>query len=117
VQLLQQMIGCLASGFPFGFGFTVYESFESTAVARTGKVPMPGTREKVLGGHAVCAIGYRDSDRTFLCRNSWGTKWGMRGYFTIPYAYLTDQDLAADFWTIRLVQLLVARPYLREARV
>ena len=28
-QNLQQMQGCLASGFPFVFGFTVYQSFES----------------------------------------------------------------------------------------
>ncbi len=52
--------------------------------------------------HAVCAVGYNDANRTFLCRNSWGTGWGMKGYFTIPYAYLTDTDLAADFWTIRV---------------
>ena len=42
--------------------------------------------------------------RWFLCRNSWGTKWGMKGYFTIPFAYLSDSDLSADFWTIRVVQ-------------
>jgi C1A family cysteine protease len=34
--LLNQLKGCLASGYPFVFGFTVYESFESAAVARTG---------------------------------------------------------------------------------
>jgi hypothetical protein len=27
----------------------------------------------------------------------------MEGYFTIPYAYLTDGNLADDFWTVRLV--------------
>src|SRR5437762_12072575 len=32
VQSLSQMQGCLASGYPFVFGFTVYESFESDAV-------------------------------------------------------------------------------------
>ncbi len=104
VQSLGQMQGCLASGYPFVFGFTVYESFETAAVARSGHAPMPSTREHVLGGHAVCAVGYNDANRTFLCRNSWGTGWGMKGYFTIPYAYLTDTDLAADFWTIRVVQ-------------
>ena len=104
VPILQQLKGCLASGYPFVFGFTVYESFESAAVARTGKAPMPSTNERVLGGHAVAAVGYDDKQRTFLCRNSWGTSWGMKGYFTLPYAYLTDGDLSADFWTIRVVQ-------------
>lgn len=103
VQVLQQFKGCLASGYPFVFGFTVYESFESPTVARTGKATMPASNERVLGGHAVCAVGYDDVARTFLCRNSWGTRWGMKGYFTLPYGYLTDPDLAADFWTIRVV--------------
>jgi len=97
------MQGCLASGYPFVFGFTVYESFESDMVARTGHAPMPASGEHVLGGHAVCAVGYNIKRRWFICRNSWGTSWGMRGYFTIPFAYLTDSDLCADFWTIRVV--------------
>jgi C1A family cysteine protease len=104
VPILQQLKGCLASGYPFVFGFTVYESFESATVARTGKAPMPASNERVLGGHAVCAVGYNDAQRMFLCRNSWGVRWGMKGYFTLPYGYLTDRDLAADFWTIRVVQ-------------
>ena len=57
VQSLSQMQGCLASGYPFVFGFTVYESFETNTVARTGHVPMPASGEHVLGGHAVCAVG------------------------------------------------------------
>src|SRR5437870_11977399 len=80
VQSLSQMQGCLASGYPFVFGFTVYESFETVEVARTGHAPMPNTRERVLGGHAVCAVGYDDTQGWFVCRNSWGTSWGMRGY-------------------------------------
>lgn len=104
VQTLSQMQGCLASGYPFVFGFTVYESFETMTVARTGRVPMPTTRERVLGGHAVCAIGYDDRQRRFICRNSWGAGWGRRGYFTMPYSYLTDDNLSADFWTIRVVK-------------
>jgi len=103
VQSLSQMQGCLASGYPFVFGFTVYESFETSEVARTGHAPMPDSSEHVLGGHAVCAVGYNDTRRWFICRNSWGTSWGMRGYFTIPYDYLTSSDLSADFWTIRVV--------------
>ena len=103
IQSLSQMQGCLASGYPFIFGFTVYESFESGTVTRTGHAPMPGTSERVLSGHAVCAVGYENDKRWFICRNSWGTNWGMSGYFTLPYDYLINTDLAADFWTIRVV--------------
>ena len=102
-QTLDQLKGCLASGYPFVFGFSVYESFESQAVAKNGKVPMPKAKEKLLGGHAVLAVGYDDASKRFTVRNSWGTGWGLAGYFTIPYAYLTDGNLADDFWTIKQV--------------
>jgi C1A family cysteine protease len=100
---LDQMKACLAAGYPFVFGFTVYESFESAEVARTGVAPMPAPDEKVVGGHAVLAVGYDDAAQTFLVRNSWGTGWGQAGYFTLPYAYFTTRGLSSDFWTIRLV--------------
>lgn len=103
-QSLSQMKGCLASGFPFVFGFSVYESFESDEVTKTGVVPMPDlANEKLLGGHAVVAVGYQESAQRFIVRNSWGTGWGMSGYFTMPYAYLLDTHLTSDLWTIRIV--------------
>jgi C1A family cysteine protease len=97
------MKGCLADGFPFVFGFTVYESFESAEVARTGMLQMPKPREGVAGGHAVLAVGYDDKTERFVVRNSWGSSWGKRGYFTMPYSYLLTGNLSDDFWTIRLV--------------
>ena len=104
VRDLIQMKGCLASGYPFVFGFTVYESFESQQVAQSGHAPMPQHGEKVLGGHAVMAVGYDDANQWFIVRNSWGTSWGMQGYFTLPYTYFTSRNLSSDFWTLRLVQ-------------
>ena len=101
ITAFDDMRQCLAEGFPFVFGFTVYESFESQAVAKTGIVNMPKKNEQVLGGHAVLAVGYDDSAKRFIIRNSWGDGWGMKGYFTMPYAYLSDRNLSDDFWTIR----------------
>jgi C1A family cysteine protease len=102
--VLSQLKGCLASGYPFVFGFTVYESFESAQVARTGHASLPGAGERAIGGHAVVGVGYHDAKQWFIVRNSWGNRWGLKGYFTLPYAYLTDENLASDFWTIRIVQ-------------
>lgn len=98
---LDEMLACLAEGYPFVFGFAVYEGFESPRVARTGIVEMPERGERVIGGHAVLAVGYVQSERRFIVRNSWGIRWGMRGYFSIPFEYLSDRALADDFWTVR----------------
>jgi len=104
IQNVNQLRGCLASGFPFVFGFSVYTSFEEQGVATTGIVPMPGEKDSQLGGHAVLAVGYDDPRRQFIVRNSWGPNWGDNGYCYMPYAYLLDSSLASDFWTIRMLE-------------
>jgi C1A family cysteine protease len=93
----------LAAGKPVVFGFTVYESFEAESVAKTGVVPMPGKDESVLGGHCVLLVGYDDSKKQWIVRNSWGTGWGDQGYCYFPYAFLTNADLASDFWVADVV--------------
>ncbi len=101
---LDQLKGCLASGYPFVFGFTCYTSFESAAVAKSGVLNLPAKTETVVGGHAVLCVGYDDTAQRFIVRNSWGAAWGIKGYFTIPYAYLTNNNLSDDFWTVRVVK-------------
>jgi len=93
------MLTCLSEGYPFIFGFAVYESFQTQDVAKTGFVRMPRKDERMLGGHAVMAVGFDQQKKRFLVRNSWGAKWGKKGYFTMPYEYL--ETLADDFWTVR----------------
>jgi C1A family cysteine protease len=95
---------CLASGIPFVFGFTVFDSFESDEVERTGIMPMPDIKnESVLGGHAVVAVGYDDEKKVFIIRNSWGEGWGDGGYFYMPYDYILNPQLASDFWCINSI--------------
>ncbi|MDA8142087.1 MAG: C1 family peptidase [Desulfobacteraceae bacterium] len=101
LSTLDEMRACLADGYPFVFGFSVYESFESQKMAKSGVLKMPKAGEKMLGGHAVLGVGYDDTTKRFLVRNSWGTDWGKKGYFTMPYAYVSDRNLSDDFWTIR----------------
>ncbi len=114
-QDINQIKGCIASGYPMVLGFTVYTAFESQAVATSGILTMPGPTEQVLGGHAVLAVGYDDSQVTtnpdgststgsLIIRNSWGPDWGLAGYFKMPYDYITNPNLSSDFWTIRFVQ-------------
>jgi len=99
-QDLNSMRTSLANGYPFVIGFMVYSSFESRAVTRTGVVPMPTFRDRPLGGHAVLVCGYNDARQHWICRNSWGASWGDKGYFYMPYNYLTNQRLASDIWNI-----------------
>jgi C1A family cysteine protease len=91
----------LAAGNPIVVGITLYDSFESDAVAADGKVPMPNTRtEKCLGGHAVLICGYDHINQVYIVRNSWGPDWGDKGYFYLPYDYVESADFASDFWVL-----------------
>ena len=91
---------------PFVLGILVYSSFYNPNVARTGIVPLPNIRtEKLLGGHAILVIGYDDRRQCFLCRNSWGTSWGMKGDFYLPYAYATNRKIAFDAWVLYSVEM------------
>ena len=101
---LNQIKARLSMDYPVVFGFSVYESFESEEVFKTGELQMPGPNERMIGGHAVLCVGYDDKTERFLIRNSYGEEFGMKGYFTMPYEYLQDQNLAADFWTIELTE-------------
>jgi C1A family cysteine protease len=69
-------------------------------------VQMPRPGERSLGGHAVLAVGYDDAERRFIVRNSWGIGWGQKGYFTIPYEYIANRNLADDLWTVRRGELM-----------
>lgn len=102
-QNLTQMQACLASGLPFVAGISVYESFESDSVAKTGMVPMPQKTEQLLGGHAILICGYDVTKKVFTFRNSWGDSWADKGYGYLPFDYLLDENLADDFWVIKTV--------------
>jgi C1A family cysteine protease len=108
----------LAQGYPVGFGFTVYDSFEDDSVAQTGIMPTPVVSESVLGGHAVIRVGYydnamlpvtldngailspHDSGGYYIVRNSWGAGWGDKGYFYMPYG---ADAFSSDFWILQTV--------------
>lgn len=101
VSTLYDTLQALSKGFPVVFGFSVYESFETEAVASSGVVPLPTTNEQLLGGHAVLAVGYDMPTKRLIVRNSWGPDWGDNGYFTLPFEYITNRGLSDDFWIIR----------------
>lgn len=104
VTSLNGCINALANGFPITVGFLVYSSFMSSTVSRTGIMPYPNPyRERLLGGHAVLLVGYNNQTQCFIARNSWGSGWGDRGYFYMPYNVINDRSMSDDFWVIRSV--------------
>ncbi len=108
-KVLAEVKKYLAAGHPAMFGFTVYSSMDQAE--GDGRIPFPSAREKILGGHAVAAVGYDDrlriknarggqmSSGALLIRNSWGAGWGESGYGWLPYDYLM-RGLAEDFWSV-----------------
>lgn len=109
-DLLNRIKKELAAGLPSMFGFTVYSSISDAG--GDGKIPFPVAAEKVVGGHAIVAVGYDDKMKikntapgatettgAILIRNSWGTGWGDSGYGWLPYDYVL-KGLAEDWWSL-----------------
>ena len=102
---ITEMKTSLANNEPFVVGIAIYSSFMTPRVTKTGNVTMPGKKDYLLGGHAVVCVGYNESKKVWIMRNSWGTNWGDKGYFYLPYAYLTNSSLSSDLWIIKQMEM------------
>lgn len=105
------LMHALAEGFPVIIGITVFDSFESDEVARTGHVPLPDLDlEASVGGHCMLAVEYKKlrtkKDRVvFGVMNSWDTDWGDAGFCYFEDGYLNSPKFGADYWVIREAEL------------
>jgi C1A family cysteine protease len=97
------VMDALASGFPVIFGWTVYQSAETSEVETTGDVPLPTYTDSLLGGHCSILSGYDITRGKFKFRNSWGTRWGDSGYGTMPVAFVGNPGWCSDFCVVREV--------------
>jgi C1A family cysteine protease len=110
-ELLVRLKCFLSAGLPFMFGFSVYNFGNAE-----GEFPYPKPGDRRYGGHAIVAVGFDDNriidgqNGAFLIRNSWGTRWGNKGYGWLPYAYILN-GLSADFWSLFRMEYLDPRPF------
>ena len=90
----------LAEDYPIIGGFYVYPSYFNKSTEKTGEVPIPTSKMKCIGGHAILIVGYDDVQRRLKFRNSYGEEWGDGGYGYLPYSYVVRGDVD-DFWILK----------------
>ena len=82
----------IQEGYPVAISLKIFDSFQATS----GFVKRP-TDEEIksadFGYHAMVVVGYSDDTKFFLVRNSWGERFGDKGYCYIPYSYICDPEL------------------------
>jgi hypothetical protein len=97
IKTVDEMKNALIYQVPVVFGFPVPESFKRSLKGAEVFLEPPKPSERILGGHAVVAIGYSDHKNAFLCRNSWGREWGIDGNFWLHYEYLNHEYADAKY--------------------
>ncbi|HEY1349272.1 MAG TPA: C1 family peptidase [Ktedonobacteraceae bacterium] len=96
IQSISEMKMWVAAHGPLTVGFSVYEDFISYASGIYHHV-----HGNLLGGHAVSIVGYDDTQRCWICKNSWGSGWGEQGFFRIAYGQC---GIDAEAWAIQHVR-------------
>lgn len=79
-------------GYPVAISLRIFDTFNP----RSGFISMPSDEEigsADSGNHAMIICGFNDEARFFVVRNSWGHKFGVKGYCYIPYEYIGDPQL------------------------
>lgn len=84
----------LAASGPLITCFTVYSDFQSYHSGIYHHVS--GALE---GGHCVCCIGYNETQRYWICKNSWNTTWGDHGFVNIAYGQV---GIDATMWALEI---------------
>ncbi|KAM6980147.1 pro-cathepsin H-like [Aplochiton taeniatus] len=77
------MVDAVATRNPVSFGYEVTADFVHYKDGIYTSTLCKNTTDSV--NHAVLAVGYGEENGTlyWIVKNSWGTKWGMEGYFLI----------------------------------
>lgn len=88
----QDIKSAIQEGFPVAISLKIFDSFYNTGAF----IARPSDKEiesADFGYHAMVIVGYDDASKFFLVRNSWGEKFGDKGYCYIPYSYVCDSKM------------------------
>lgn len=90
---LDNVCAALRAGNPVVYGCNVDSSWHTY---RRGSDPLTHTeRVDRIGRHATVIVGYKDG--LFIGENSWGSSWGLDGFYLMRPSILTHAD-SRDFW-------------------
>jgi C1A family cysteine protease len=106
-EVRTKIVNALAKGHPVLIGLYLDNSFYNASTR--GLVPLPNLATfQPIGGHTVVIIGYgpyissNPQTMYFKAINSWGSKWGDKGYLYFPDEYITNvnrfQAEIFDMW-------------------
>lgn len=96
IKGLEDVKKALVKKQPVVFGMRIFHRFRD--LGPDGMLEVPQDGDIYVGGHAVCVVGYDNQKKVLIIRNSWGPAWGDHGYFYMPYAYMTPENVL-DIWT------------------
>jgi C1A family cysteine protease len=74
-----------------------------------GVIPMPPSDRSLIGGHAICLVGYDDDKQLIKFKNSWGRNWGKKGYGFLSYEYANMYMF--DVWAATDIAVKKLAPY------
>lgn len=112
LQSLDQLRTVLASGFSILFSFAVTEDgdkwMRTETKQRESNFLFPANwgqadLARIKYAHSALLIGYDDTARHFLTRNSWGDKWANEGHFYLEFDAIVQPFWCRDFFTVLAV--------------
>lgn len=89
------IVNCLEQGNSVVIGISLYSSFQN---AVGGRVPLPSSVDTLVGHHALLIVGYEtdpSGTKWLIFRNSWGARWGDKGYGYLLFDYIATHGCQA----------------------
>lgn len=103
VRSSEDVVNAVNENYPVVISMSVYNSFYDLELPGRAVLALPQLWEEMIGGHAVCIVGYDLAKKQFTCRNSFGLDWGDQGYFYMPFSYVTNNVWDSWIFDIELL--------------